>query len=1100
MTPTKDDRERARALTDLDATLLVEASAGTGKTSLLAGRVVLLLADNRAASSIAAITFTERAAAELRSRVETFADLLIEGKVPDDLAPAFRTRQLEDTQRANLREHKDRLGELTAGTIHAFCLSILQTYSVEARLDPGATVMDAEQTKLAFESILDTWLSERLSDTADVRDPIVVIAAEDPARAVKTLRALASFRREHPKARPLPGAQCRDAVHDFIDAVADYRRWISSSAAPDRAMADVEAFEELAGGLTPALSGTPGFGELLRLLHPDSRLLPVRKPDYDDSRVLFAYRSRLGEWRKLSDAVRGVSLSEEDQRHYDRCAALFGQAMGSMADALLGQYFGATDALMRRYEEFKLDAALLDFDDILIRTHALLFDNEPVRHAVAERYRHVLVDEFQDTDPIQTEILFLICGDRTGALRKGGLFLVGDPKQAIYRFRGADLDTYLKTCRIIAEQFPGNVLRISANFRSEQRILSYVDRVFETRLRGQLGDYGILEHTIEDPHSPAVRRHSYPTQQTDGTLVARQAEAREVADLCDAIVGNVEVRRSNGSIGRAEPGDIALLSPSRTQLWLYERALENKGLPVASQAGKNLYRRQETQDLVALVRALADNRDTLALGAVLRGPLVGFTEAELLDVTQALRSQDDGAVLRLRKNGLLISHNGVRAIMDILQELWRKRRGTTPHALLAEALDRLRAVPTTALRSPDQRSRALANLASILERARGYAVRGLKQFAIDLSGEWEQGVAFDEAPGDHPRDSIDIVTIHKAKGLEWPIVIPINLISMWRPRDEFFHRAEDKSLHWTLGDVASSSLATAIAADAAATRRENERLLYVAATRALDVLIIPDPSAPRPDSWFSFFDLGQAGLAPFTLPSPAPRPVRAVSLNPQTADIFIAESTRIAELAPELVWVRPSGSDVERELLDRIAVGGAENDGELVLGEPVVGAGARRGVILHRLMEELIAGLCAPEAAQLKERAASLILETADDGGVGPLPEELATTALVTFTHRELTPFRRYLVAEYPLYGVRSANLMISARADAVAFKGDRAVGAFDWKSDVAPSEATRKKHKRQLAEYLQLIDAPLGAVIYMTGSEWSWIDQQGNDAVPPPL
>lgn len=1097
MNPTKDDGQRERALTELKSTLLVEASAGTGKTSLLAGRAAMLLASDCPVSSIAAITFTERAAAELRGRIEKFAGLLIEGTIPDDLAPAFRERPLGDDHKANLRRRREQLGELTAGTIHAFCLSILQTYAVEARIDPGAAVMDAEQTKLAFESVLDAWLSERLGDSADAHDPIVAMAAANPGRAVKTLRDLATFRREHPKARPLPTPGYTDAVHDFADAVQGYRRWAGDVPTPDKAMADIEAFEELATNLSPVLSGTPSFEELLRMLHPDSRLLPVRKPDYDDSRVLFAYRSRLGEWRKVSDAIAGAELADEDQRHYERCAMLFGQAMGSMADALLEQYFGETDALMQRFEDFKLSAALLDFDDILIRTHSLLTSNEDVRRAVAGRYRHILVDEFQDTDALQTEILFLIGGDRDGALRPGTLFLVGDPKQAIYRFRGADLDTYLKASRNIAEQFPGNVLRIAANFRSERRILNHVDRVFEDRLRAQLGDYGRLEHTIEDPHSPAVVRHPYPTQQTDGTHTARQAEAREIADLCASIVGNVEVRRSDGSIGVAEPGDIALLSPSRTQLWLYERALENKGLPVASQAGKNLYRRQETQDVVALVRALADSRDTLALGAVLRGPLVGFSERELLDVTLALRDHEEGAVLRLRKDPLPIAHEGVRDVMALLDGLWRKRRGTTPHALLTEALDRLRAIPTTARRSTDQRGRALANLSSLIERSRSYSVRGLKQFAIDLSGEWEQEVAFDEAAADHPHDSINIVTIHKAKGLEWPIVIPINLISMWRRPDEFFYRAEDRSLHWTLGDVASSSLGAAIAADAAETRRENERLLYVAATRAIDLLIIPDPSAPRTDSWFSFLDLGQSALNPFRLPAPKRWTSRPAAPNTQTREIFLAEGERLASLSTDIVWERPS-RDADRELLESIAAGSSEIDGDNVQGDTIVGAGARRGTILHRLMEEMIAGLCAPEVEPLLERAALLFRETDEDGGVPPAVEELAATALKTFTHPELATHRDLLIAEFPLYAAESELLLVSARADAVAIDRDEAVAAFDWKSDVAPTEAARRQHKGQLAQYLRLIGAPFGAVVYMTAARLDWIDRDGNDAASP--
>jgi ATP-dependent exoDNAse (exonuclease V) beta subunit len=1094
MTPTSDDGKRARALTELDATLLVEASAGTGKTSLLAGRVTMLLADNRPASAIAAITFTEKAAAGLRVRVEEFADSLIAGKVPDDLLPAFRQQDLQEKQQDHLARAKDQLGELTACTIHAFCLSILQSYAVEARIDPGAAVMDSDQTELAFESILDAWLNERLGIDADPADPIAVVAADAPGRAVRTLRNLAGFRRAHHKARPRVAAKYEDAVHDFIDAVSEYRRWSSRYPAPDSVMNDIRALEDLAELIAPARAGTLGFPELLRLLHPESPIIPARRPGRDDdSRVIFAYRPRPGLWTKASDAVRGPQLAQEDQAHYQRCATLFRHAMGAMADELLARYFSETDSLMKRYEDYKHSAALLDFDDILRRTRDLLVNNPSVRSAVAERYRHILVDESQDTDPVQTEILFLICADDAQQLRPGALFLVGDPKQAIYRFRGADLATYLRTRSLIAEQFPGNVIHISANFRSERRILQYVDRTFASRLRDQLGDYSELEPTIEDDNSLAVLKHTYPTQQNDSAEAARQAEAKEIAELCASLVGNIQIRRSNGDIATCEPGDIALLAPARTDLRFYERALEDRGLAVASQAGKNLYLRQETQDFVALVRALADNRDTLALGSLLRGPLIGFTDAQLLDVTMELRAHEPDAVLRLRKDPLPIADDAVREVMDILSDLWRRRRGTTPHTLLSEALDRLRAVPSTAFRSPEQRSRSMANLQSLLERARAYHVRGLKQLAIDLSAEWDKGLAFDEAPADHPGNSVDVVTIHKAKGLEWPVVIPINLASMSRRTDEFFYRLEDESVHWTLGDVASSSLEAAIAADEVAMREESERLLYVACTRALDLMIIPDPTEPRKESWFTFFDLGQEALEPIRPGRPGTRPEPAVSDNSQTATDFADEIKRIADASPAIIWRRPSKDDADREILDLVTGGGGE--GEIERREVTIGAGARRGTILHRLMEELILGMVLPNLDALTKRSAMLMAEAPDDGGTMPVAEQLAATALRVFSSEQLAPYRDKLLAEVSLFGAKSPTELVAARADAIALEGERALAAFDWKSNNDPSSADRREHKAQLAQYLQLIDAPRGAVVYMTQGDFHWIQQNGTDA-----
>lgn len=1098
MTPIPDDQQRRRALTDLDSTLLVEASAGTGKTSLLAGRVAMLLAAGRAPSSIAAITFTERAAAELRLRVDKFASLLINRTTPKDLEPAFRERPLSDDQVRSLSGSRAGLGELAASTIHSFCLAILQTYAVEARIDPGAAVMDADQTDLAFEAIFDTWLNRRLGHEARRDDPIVVMAAHDPNLAVKTLKSLTKFRRSHPEARPLPPPRYSDRIQELIAAVAEYRHWISRVVAPDEAMTDVVAFEELANVLTAASSGGLDFPQLWLLVHPTSNALLPR-----GGHVISRYKSRIGLWTRSAGNIDGAQLSATGKQHHERCAKLFTDSIGAIADTLLASFFGETDELVGAFEKFKRNAAVLDFDDILVRTRDLLRSDEKVREAVALRYRHILVDEYQDTDPLQSEILFLISSEPGSAgswhsrrLRPGALFMVGDPKQAIYRFRRADLKSYLRARSAIEAQFPGNVLQISANFRSGKSILEHVDRVFAQRLTKQQGGYAALDPTVaEDPSRiQSIAKLSYEVPPESYVNPIRDLEAKAVADLCVSLVGNVRVRRSNGEIARAEAGDIALLAPRRTQLWRYERALEERGLPVASQAGKNLYRRQESQDVVALVRALADSRDTLALGAILRGPLVGLTERELLDVTHGLGEQNGGAVLDLHTDLSDVHHPVAHHVMHCLQELWRKRRGTTPYALLSEALERLRVIPSIAGRRPDQQARALGNLSLLLERARSYHVRGLKQLAVDLGSEWEGEMPIDEAPSDYQGNSIDIVTIHKAKGLEWPIVIPINFVTMPASDDDFFFRSIDNSVHWTLGDVISSTLDAAVAAERVEAADERERLLYVACTRALDLLILPAPSWVPEGGWAKFLDLGQSALDEVKHPSPQPpKPVPPPDVNGQSASAFAEEHALIVRLNPRIEWRRPSLADIDRELLDRatLDVGSTEEDTEAV--PVVVGAGALRGTILHKLMEELLTGLLQPNVDAIDHRASTLARQVIVEGAARPDPAEMARTALRTFAHKELQPYLAKLVPEIPLYGARSDTILVSARADAIAFDAGVPVAAFDWKSDIAPTSDDHDGYSSQLLEYLELIGAAKGAVVYMTSGEVRWVHRQSS-------
>jgi CRISPR-associated exonuclease Cas4 len=1104
VTPRPDDKQRERALTDLESTLLVEASAGTGKTSLLAGRVAMLLAAGQAPSSIAAITFTERAAAELRARVDKFASMLINRTVPKDLEPAFRQWPLSDSQAGALLSARTSLGELTASTIHSFCLNILQSYAVEARIDPGAVVMDSEQTDLAFQSIFDSWLNERLGHGARPDDPIVVMAAHDPNLAVKTLKSLAKFRRSHPEARPLPPPRYAEMVHDFIDAVADFRRWISRIPVPDAAVSDIVALEQLANLLEPATSGTPDFSQLWPLVHPKSDTLLPR-----GGHVVSKYKGRVNLWSRSAGKVEGPRLSAAGKEHYERCAKLFADSIGAIADTLLASFFRETDKLVGAFDEFKRNAAVLDFDDILIRTRGLLRSEVRVREAVAARYRRILVDEYQDTDPIQSEILFLISSEPGSAepwdshrLRPGSLFMVGDPKQAIYRFRRADLKSYLRARSTIEAQFPGNVLQISANFRSGESILAHVDQIFADRLTKQQGGYAALEPTVaEDPSRiQSIAKLSYHVAPDTYVNPIRDLEAKAVADLCASLVGNVWIRRSSGEIARAEPCDIALLAPRRTQLWRYERALEEKRLPVASQAGKNLYRRQETQDFVALVRALADNRDSLALGAVLRGPLVGLTERELLDITHALRAQDESAVFDLNADLSRVNHPVAQHVMHGLQVLWRKRRGTTPYALLSEAVELLRIIPSIAGRSSDQQARSIANIGILLERARSYHVRGLKQLAIDLGSEWEVELPTDEAPSDHQGNSIDIVTVHKAKGLEWPIVIPINFVTMPENEEDFFFRSTDNSVHWTLGDVISSTLDAAVASDRAEAADERERLLYVACTRAIDLLVLPAPSWSPDGGWVKFFDLGHSALEEMAHPpAQPPQPIPPATASDQSASIFADERDRIELLNPRIEWRRPSLADVDRELLDRATIDVGTSEGDSEIEAVVVGAGALRGIILHKLMEELLTGLLTPDLTHLTDRASTLTKEAIVAAATIPDPSELAATALRTFSHEKLKPYIAKLVPEIPLFGARSDTVLVSARADAIAFEGGVPVAAFDWKSDVAPTPDDHDAYASQLLEYLELIRAQKGAVVYMTSGDVRWVqhDPGANGKLP---
>ncbi len=215
-------------------------------------------------------------------------------------------------------------------------------------------------------------------------------------------------------------------------------------------------------------------------------------------------------------------------------------------------------------------------------------------------------------------------------------------------------------------------------------------------------------------------------------------------------------------------------------------------------------------------------------------------------------------------------------MLSILQDLRRRARATTPALLLSEAAERLAVRPILTARVGDRTASAAANVEAFLERARPYGVRGLKKFVRDLAREWRNGAPHNEGRVDAEGDAIEVITIHSAKGLEWPVVIPINTGTLLRSREPFVYRAADETLHWVIGDVVPPDLLLALESEEDSLTRERERLWYVACTRARELLIVPELPQAEQRSWARIVDLAHRDLPQLVLSRL--RPLRA---NPQ---------------------------------------------------------------------------------------------------------------------------------------------------------------------------------------------------------------------------
>ena len=1109
-----DDTARRDAIAVHDRSFLVEAGAGSGKTAVMAGRIALLLAEGVEPRHIAAVTFTEFAASELLIRVRAFVSVLTAGEIPTELRVAL-PKGLSRVQRGNLAAADAALDEMTCSTIHGFCQRLITPYPVEADIDPGAAVVDRDQADLVFDELIDAWLREELAGEAG--GLLAELVLHDPSATLALIRTILDHLRRHRAFARYERQDLAQRATAFREAVEAFNALLSSEDAKEPETAAIAGhFRDLAEDVAAALPGeTPA--RLVRLLVtlPHDDLL-------NKDGEFYAYRKK-GKWEAAAKRAGlakadGGRLNDAARTHYALCCTTWTTLQGAVATHVLADLVPLVEPVMGRFREHKRAAALLDFDDLIFSARDLLRDHDDVRQALAARFSHVLVDEFQDTDPLQTEIFWLLCGEppKTGkaddwtafTLRPGALFLVGDPKQAIYRFRGADIAAYVTAREAFRGQAAEGVLPIATNFRSCAPIMEYVNERFEAPLseeKGQPGFQALDPCLPKRAKGPSVAALDVAVADENGKATApqqRDGEAEAVAELCARLIGSESIRDTeNGGQRLCRAGDIALLAPTGSELWRYEEALEQRGIPVATQAGKGLYRRQEIQDLIALTRVLADPRDRLALGTLLRGPLVGLTEEELLDIVWVLPRADDApdALPRLDLGVApeTIAHPHARDIIEKLQALRRRVNATTPHALLSQVVDVLRVRSILLQRHGGRAERALANVDLYLSFSRAYAVRGLRAFAEAMMAAWSDEARAVEGRPDAQEEAVALYTMHSAKGLEWPIVVPINTMTQVRATETAVTDRASGRFYCRVFGVEPTGYAAAHDDEGAELDRERVRLWYVATTRARELLVLPRlDAAPRGTAWISLVDLALALLPALDLEHHAPEVGAgdAAAENEQTREAFAVEAAAIAERHHRIVWRAPSrDEDAAQPLLREEVPTILATDGD---GAPADGAaavaiqgGRERGTILHKLIEEVLTGETAETLPDLTARAEILIralgLPVMDDPALGLAPAELAGCVVRALSLPKVSALRPSLVPELPVYGSTATDTHEEATAgivDAIAFDADgKPDVVIDWKSDVDPSPETLDHYRAQVRAYLDMTGAECGMVVAVT-------------------
>jgi ATP-dependent exoDNAse (exonuclease V) beta subunit len=807
---TPDQAQRDRIAGSIDETLFVDAGAGSGKTTMLVARVVELVRTGVAIDAIAAITFTEAAAAELRARVRAALRDAVAAAPPGAEADLMRAA-LDNVDAASIQ------------TLHSFAQSILRAHPIAAGLPPSLEVADEISSALAFEERFTQFRDDLLADgrwTPILRRFLMLDMRFDHLRELAQifnenwdrLPVAWSTPQEPPAVLPslavervlAPLHEALDLRHRCSDDTDKLARHL------DGCITDVvAAFESTRGD------------HLLRLLA-------------DKPRLTFGH-GQAPNWGGADMKQRVVDLLQQasDARDVLRNASV--RAMLAAMSPQVGWF--VLDAAEQRRRSGRLE-----YHDLLVRARDVLRAHQEVREQLNARYQHVLVDEFQDTDPLQIEIVSLICAPpeeprpwNAARIDEGRVFFVGDPKQSIYRFRRADIGLYTDA----RARFADGLCALSANFRTVPGIIDWVNIVF-----GQLMD--TTDERVQprylalDAVRPPISDGRAPITVLGGPIDAKMNEIRAISaiDLAHTIRTMVTEQHSiiDGGVERpVDFGDIVVLVPSRLVVGSLEDAFDVLEVPYRLESSSLIWASQEVRDVLAILRAVADPGDRLAIVAALRTPMLGCSDRELAEWAAT------GGRWSYLGDSNESDQRAVARGLRLLAELNDRRWWVGPDGLIEHLATELCTFQFGLLAG--RRRDRWRRLRYVADQARAFveSQRGDLAAFVRWCGLQASDIVRVSAPTlpEADQQAVRVMTIHASKGLEFPVVALAGLGSpppskrgvsvVWgteAPEVRFGAKGETEGYQ------------ELVPAEEQMDAHERIRLLYVAATRARDRLIL----------------------------------------------------------------------------------------------------------------------------------------------------------------------------------------------------------------------------------------------------------------------
>lgn len=803
-----DDAARDRVRTDHDTSFVVEAGAGTGKTTLLIDRIEALIRSGRATlDQIAAVTFTENAATTMKLRLR------------ERLEKVRAEKRLSAAERERSAAALDILERAPISTIHALCAAMLQERPLECGVVPGFRTADETESDLIFSEAWDEWLADRLTAGDDVL--LAALDADIPVEAEgfgerTSLRGLARRLVYERDLAPLLGAGSND---------------------PESLRDELGALGERAGALASSAHVGDTLGARLRALAGFTVVIAdLTGPPLETQLLDFA-----------PIAGKGDKSRWPSPQTLEEARSLAGQANEAVAtwrvkrsEAFHARVVGAVLGVVALYEKKKSERGVLDFLDLLIKARDALQKRESVREYFRARFPYLIIDEFQDTDPVQVQIAELLT-----ARRRGSLVVVGDAKQSIYRFRRADVDLFRRLSRRAADTQGHAVLHLTQSFRSRSPILRFVNRVFGELIQAS-DEAGQPPYEPIDPPprlatEPSIVALRFEAPLAYGIDLLRSEAAAAALFVAEAARGGYEVRDPDDDRARpSRAGDVLVLVRRLTQIRPLEEAFEAAGLRFTVEGGKSFFDRWEVHEALAVLRAIDDPSDRVALVAALRSSFFGVSDRDIAAYVLDGGFLSLGAVDTSKQGG-----DALGPAIDVLRDLSRRRRALSVPRVLEALYDRTRVLAAlTGTRRGEAQIANLEKVVALARQASDLGVLTLRGFVSLLSERITAAGEEPDLPTTRPGDphTVRILTIHKAKGLEAPIVVLHDTADENRP-------SSDSIPLWDEGKVAIGFRAgcqppgwdVLKRRDDARAWAESRRLLYVACTRARDLLVVPAP-------------------------------------------------------------------------------------------------------------------------------------------------------------------------------------------------------------------------------------------------------------------